>query len=62
MPVVVISMKAGRTVEQKRNLVRSVMEAFVDSIGVSADAVEITIIESPLENFARGGVLLSEKK
>jgi 4-oxalocrotonate tautomerase len=62
MPVVVISMKAGRTLEQKRNLVKSVTKAFVNSIGVSADAVEITITESPLENFARGGVLLSEKK
>lgn len=62
MPDVIIYMKEGRTVEQKRNLARSVTDAVVNSVGVTPDAVEIVIVDVPSTNFASGGTLLSDKK
>jgi 4-oxalocrotonate tautomerase len=62
MPDIVIYMKEGRSVEQKRKLVKSVTEAVVNSVSVTPDAVEIIIVDSSPNNFARGGVLLSDKK
>jgi 4-oxalocrotonate tautomerase len=57
MPSVDIKMFAGRTLDQKRALVRSVTDAVVESLGVRADAVSVRITETTRENSARGGTL-----
>lgn len=61
MPVVNIKLVAGRTVEQKRALVKDVTDAIVKSIGVPEAAVWISIEDMPAENFAQGGVLRCDK-
>lgn len=60
MPLVSIDWLEGRTVEQKKQLVKEITEAFV-RIGTPAEAVEIVMREQPKHNFSTGGKLLSEK-
>ena len=62
MPSIQILLFEGRTVDQKRKLVESVTNSVVDSLGIQRDAVKITIIEIPKTNYAKAGVLSSDKK
>ena len=60
MPEVVVYALAGRTVEQKRGLVKDITAAIVKNFGAPADAVTITLLETPKTDKAKGGVLFSE--
>jgi 4-oxalocrotonate tautomerase len=57
MPTVEIKMFVGRTLDQKRALVKGVTDAVVESLGLGADAVSVRITETTRENSARGGTL-----
>jgi 4-oxalocrotonate tautomerase len=59
MPVLIVEMWEGRTLEQKKQLVIGLTEAFV-KIGTPADAVEIILKDNSKNNWARGGKLASE--
>ncbi len=59
MPVVIIEMWEGRTVEQKKQLVAGITSAFV-KIGTPSEAVHIIIKDNPKHNWASGGKLSSE--
>jgi 4-oxalocrotonate tautomerase len=61
MPEVYVHAVAGRSLEQKRALVKDITEAVVKNFKVGADAVMVEIIESAKENKAKGGVLFSER-
>lgn len=61
MPIVTIKIAKGRTVDQKRALVRSVTDAVTDSIQVSPDKVWVHINEFEKENFATSGQLMIDK-
>ena len=61
MPIVQIEMKAGRTVEQKRELAAKVTQAIVDSIAVPAESVTIVIRDMAKENYAVAGKLDYDK-
>jgi 4-oxalocrotonate tautomerase len=61
MPEVYVHAVEGRSVEQKRALVRDITEAVVKNFGVAADAVLVEILESPRHNKAKGGVLFSDR-
>lgn len=61
MPIVTIKIAKGRTLDQKRELVRSVTDAITDSIHVSPDNVWVEIDEFERENFATGGQLMADK-
>lgn len=60
MPVVHIEMFEGRTIEQKKNLVKKVTTALVETINCPEEAVIIIIKELPKTNWATGGKLASE--
>ena len=60
MPIVHIHMLAGRTLDQKRELARSVTDAVVSSVNAAPERVHIVIHEMECENFAEAGVLNSE--
>lgn len=62
MPTVRIDMFEGRTLQQKRDLVREVTDAVCSALGVGAEAVRIQITETQRENSARAGVLVSEQE
>ncbi|MEN3270658.1 MAG: 4-oxalocrotonate tautomerase, partial [Pseudonocardia sp.] len=37
-------------------------DAFVDTLGVTADTVQIWIQETPAENWGQGGTLTADKR
>lgn len=57
MPVVTIEMLEGRTVEQKRELVRAVTSAVAKAIKCPEDAVSVVIHDLPKTNWATSGKL-----
>ena len=61
MPTIQIDMIAGRTIEQKRDMVKKVTEAIVDAIACSPESVNIIIHENSKEHLATAGKLLSDK-
>lgn len=61
MPIVTIKIAKGRTLDQKRELVRSVTDAITDAIQVSPDKVWIHIDEFEKDNFATNGQLMADK-
>ena len=61
MPVIRVEM-FKRTQEQKRNLVKELTEAFVNTCGGNKDAIKILITEVDKNNWASGGVITADKK
>ncbi len=60
MPVVTIEMWAGRSLEQKKQLVSDITASFV-RIGTPPEVVHIIIKDVPKHNWATGGKLASEE-
>jgi 4-oxalocrotonate tautomerase len=60
MPEVVFYSLGGRSVEQKRALIKDFTDAVVKNYKVEPSAVTITIVESAKEDKAKGGVLFSD--
>lgn len=60
MPVVIVEMWEGRTVEQKKQLAEDITSSFV-RIGTPAEAVHVVMKDNPKHNWAIGGKLASEK-
>ena len=52
MPLVTIKVIEGRTMEQKRGMVKDVTAAIVKNIGCPSSAVIIDIVEMKPDNFA----------
>jgi 4-oxalocrotonate tautomerase len=61
MPEVTVKLVEGRTIEQKRGLVKDITDAIVRNVGAAAENVTIDIIEYKLENKAKGGVLFVDR-
>jgi len=60
MPVVIVEMWAGRTIEQKKQLVEGITSVMAN-MGIPAQAVHIIIKDVPKHNWATGGKLASEE-
>jgi 4-oxalocrotonate tautomerase len=60
MPFVTIEMLEGRTVEQKKELVKGLTAAF-EKIGVPKTSLHIIIKDNPAHNIANGDKLMSER-
>jgi 4-oxalocrotonate tautomerase len=61
MPEIIVYAIEGRSVDQKRNLVREITESVVRNFEVPAEAVTIQIVEASKTSKAKGGVLFSER-
>ena len=61
MPEVIVYAVAGRTIDQKRALVKDISDAVVKNFGAPLDAVTVQIVECPPTDKAKGGVLFSER-
>lgn len=57
MPFVQVHMWEGRSTEQKRHLTRAITDAMVEHADVKPDGLHVAILEYPLENWARAGIL-----
>ena len=62
MPLIQVQMFTGRTPEQKRDLVRALTDAFVETAGSTPDAVDIILTDVEQTDWAQGGELFSEKQ
>jgi 4-oxalocrotonate tautomerase len=61
MPEVYVHLAEGRTQEQKRTILQEITQVIVRALAVDANNVVVTIIESPRQHKAKGGVLFSER-
>ncbi len=59
MPVVIVEMWEGRTLEQKKQLVEGITSSF-EKIGTPKEVVQVIIKDVPKHNWAIGGKLSSE--
>ncbi len=62
MPVVQVEMLGGRSLEQKRAMVKEVTEAIVRTVQCPPEAVKIIIREMEPEHLGEAGVLRSDMK
>lgn len=60
MPEVVVYVLEGRSLEQKRGLVKDITSAVVKNCGVPIEAVTVSLVETAKNSKAKGGVLFSE--
>jgi 4-oxalocrotonate tautomerase len=60
MPEVYVHAVKGRTLEQKRALVKDITDAVVKNFNAPAEAVVVSIIETEPSDKSKGGVLFSE--
>ena len=61
MPEVYIHVIEGRTLDQKRQLIKEVTNSVARNFEVPPDAVLIEIVEARKDAKAKGGVLFSER-
>jgi 4-oxalocrotonate tautomerase len=61
MPYVTIVLREGRSVEQKREMVKAVTEAIVRTTNAKPETVHIMVQDLPGHNLAHQGVLLADR-
>ena len=60
MPEILVYAAEGRTVEQKKALMRDLTDAIVRNWGVRPASVTVQIVESPKVNKAKGGMAFDD--
>jgi 4-oxalocrotonate tautomerase len=61
MPTIRVELFEGRTVEQKRLLVKALTQAVTDSLGSKPESVDIVLVDVKKSDWATGGVLWVDK-
>lgn len=61
MPEIIVYAVEGRTLDQKKALVKDITSAVVRNFDVEAEAVTIQIVEAPKTSKAKGGIMFSER-
>jgi 4-oxalocrotonate tautomerase len=62
MPVVIVELWEGRSVEQKRELVRAITDAMIAHADVRRESLQVILHEISRENWSRGGVLGADRE
>jgi len=62
MPEIYVHAVKGRTLDQKRALVKDITDAVVKNFSVPVEAVTVEIVEAEPTAKAKGGVLFSEMR
>ena len=57
MPIISVDMLKGRTIEQKRDMVKEITEVVARTANCPKEAVKIIIREMEFENFSQAGIL-----
>jgi 4-oxalocrotonate tautomerase len=60
MPEVVVYLLEGRTLENKRGLVKDITAAVVKNVGAPAESVTVSLVETARTSKGKGGVLFSD--
>ena len=61
MPVITVEMFEGRTIDQKRALVKTLTEGFCESAGGAPASVHVVIKDIAKSDWAVAGELMSDK-
>jgi 4-oxalocrotonate tautomerase len=61
MPVVTVQMFEGRSLDQKRKLVRAITDAMIEHAQARPDGLHVVLQEIQKENWGRAGVLGSDR-
>jgi 4-oxalocrotonate tautomerase len=61
MPIVLIKIAKGLSIEDKRKLVKAVSDSVVSTLGVKPEWVSVLIEEFERENWSTGGELHIDK-
>ena len=61
MPEITINLAAGRSKEEKKQLMLDITEAVIKNCKVPADAVVVQIVETPLIDKMKGGRTFEER-
>jgi 4-oxalocrotonate tautomerase len=61
VPLVIVKMLEGRSVDQKRRLAREITDLIVKYTGTTEDQVDVLIEDYARENWAKAGVLFRDK-
>ena len=62
MPTIRVEMMEGRTPEQKKNLVKALTQAVIDTLASKPESVDVLLYDIKRSDWATGGELWSEKK
>src|SRR5262245_39339039 len=62
MPIVTVAMYDGRTIEQKREIVKGITDLVARVTGNPAESVHVVIEEVKRENWAIGGILQPDRQ
>ena len=62
MPIIRVELFEGRTVEQKRAFAQAVTEVVVNTLGSSADSVDVLFTDIAKQDWATAGKLWSEPR
>ncbi|MGI6632572.1 MAG: 2-hydroxymuconate tautomerase [Bacillota bacterium] len=62
VPIVQMEILKGRTVEQKRAMVKEVTDAICRTLNAPPEAVSIIIRDMEFDNYAKAGVLRSDQQ
>ena len=60
MPFVIVEMWEGRSVDQKRNLVKAITDAMVEHADCKPDHLHVVIHDTPKNSWGRDGKLGSD--
>ena len=61
MPVITVKMLEGRSKEKKRELVEAITNVMVEVCQVEPDGTTVVLEEYSRDNWARSGVLISDR-
>jgi|TARA_X000001036_G_C20032619_1_gene543377 4-oxalocrotonate tautomerase len=61
MPLIQVQMFTGRTPQQKRDLVRALTDAFVETAGSTPESIDVILTDVEPSDWAQGGTLFAEK-
>ncbi len=62
MPLIQITMLAGRTADQKRKIAKRITDVMVEEAGARREAIIVAFHEVSKESYASGGELMADKK
>jgi 4-oxalocrotonate tautomerase len=62
MPLIQITLLKGRTADQKRRIAERITDVMAEEANAPREGIVVTFLEVDRDSYARGGVLMSDKK
>lgn len=62
MPLIQVTLLKGRSTEQKRKIAERITDVMVEEAKTNRDGIVVTFVDVDTDSYARGGVLMCDKK